>query len=136
LIEINVATKHHLEGLSQLCRDRPQEAVKLFESAASTEPDNPAHWHALGQVYQETESPVAALRAFDAALSLNPNDVVALSQSYQPLLTVGKFQKARQRLEQALKLSPNDCRTLQLLVTHRCHQGLVAGEQGRPLVTS
>lgn len=127
----NAATKHHLEGLIELCRDRPQEAVKMFESAASTEPDNPAHWHAIGQVYLETESPVAALRAFDAALSLNPNDVVALSKSYQPLLAVGKFHKARQGLEQALKLSPNDCRTLQQLATHRCHQGLVAGEEGK-----
>ncbi|MGB7441395.1 MAG: tetratricopeptide repeat protein, partial [Coleofasciculaceae cyanobacterium] len=127
----NAATKHHLEGLIELYRDRPLEAVKRFESAASIEPSNPAHWHALGQVYQQTESPVATLRAFDVALSLNPNDVVALSKSYQPLLAVGEIKKARQRLEQALKLSPNDCRTLQQLATHRCQQGLVAGEEGK-----
>ncbi|NER51025.1 MAG: tetratricopeptide repeat protein [Symploca sp. SIO1A3] len=105
--------------------------MKLFESAAAIEADNPAHWHMIAQVYQKTESPTAALQAFDAALSLNPNDVVALSQSYQPLLAVGKFQQARQRLEQALKLSPNDYRTLQQLGTHRCHQGLVKGEEGK-----
>lgn len=127
----NAATQNHLTGLMELCRDRRDKAVKLFESAASIEPDNPAHWHAIGQIYLQTESPVAAIRAFDAALSLNPNDVVALSQSYQPLLAVGKFQKARQRLEQALQLSPNDCRTLQQLATHRCQQGLVSGEEGK-----
>ena len=145
----NAATKHHLEGLIELYRDRsalaPQAnrsalapwanplmaAVKRFESAASIEPRNLAHWHMIGQVYQKMESPVAALQAFDTALSLNPNDVVAASQSYQPLLALGKFKQARQRLEQALKLCPNDCGTLQQLGTHRCQQGLVKGEEGK-----
>ncbi|NEO30926.1 MAG: tetratricopeptide repeat protein [Symploca sp. SIO3C6] len=127
----NAATKKHLEGLIELYHHRPREAVNLLESAASIEPYNQAHWHAIGQVYQETESPLAALQAFDSALSLNPNDVVALNQSYQPLLVVGTFKEARQRLEQALKLSPNDCRTLQKLATHRCQQGLVTGEEGK-----
>lgn len=127
----NAATKNHLEGLIELSHHRPQKALKLFESAASIEPHNQAHWHAIGQVYQKTESPLAALPAFDAALSLNQNDVIALSQSYQPLLAIGKFQEARQRLEQALKLCPNDYRTLQQLAAHRCQQGLVAGEEGK-----
>lgn len=103
----------------------------MFESAASLEPDNPAHWHALGQVYLEAESPPAALRAFEVALSLNPDDVVALSQSYEPLLAAGNFREARQRLERALALAPSDCRTLERLATHRCHQGLVVGEEGK-----
>ncbi len=128
----NPATRYHLTGLIELCRSRLQPAVKMFESAASKEPNNSAHWHALGQVYLETESPLAALRAFDTALLLNQDDVVALSQSYEPLLAVGDFQEAQRRLQQALKLAPNDCRTLQLLATHRCHQGLVSGEEGKP----
>ena len=127
----NTATKHHLKGLIELYRHRPMAAVKLFQSAADLEPSNPAHYHAMGQVYQEIESPLAALQAFDAALSLNPHDVVAASQSYEPLLAVGKFKQARQRLEQVLKLCPNDCPTLQQLATHRCLQGLVTGEEGK-----
>lgn len=127
----NPATRYHLTGLIELCRSRLQQAVKMFESAASKESNNSAHWHALGQVYLETESLLAALRAFDTALLLNPDDVVALSQSYEPLLAVGDFQEAQRRLQQALKLAPNDCRTLQLLATHRCHQGLVSGEEGK-----
>lgn len=127
----NAATRYHLTGLIELCRSRLQSAVKMFESAASKEPNNSAHWYALGQVYLETESPLAALRAFDTALLLNPDDVVALSQSYEPLLAVGDFQEAQRRLQQALKLAPNDCPTLQRLATHRCHQGLVSGEEGK-----
>jgi tetratricopeptide (TPR) repeat protein len=127
----NVATQHHINGLIEVCRCCPQQAVKLFESAASLEPDNPSHWYALGQVHLDTESPVAMLRAFDAVLSLNPDDIVALSQSYDPLLAVGNFQEAQPRLERALKLAPNDCRTLEKLSAHRCHQGLVSGEEGK-----
>jgi tetratricopeptide (TPR) repeat protein len=79
----------------------------------------------------EAESPVAALRSFDAILLRNPDDIVALSWSYDPLLAVGNVQEAQRRLEQALKLAPNDCRTLERLATHRCYQGLVWGEEGK-----
>jgi tetratricopeptide (TPR) repeat protein len=127
----NMATQNHLNGLIEVCRCCPQQAVRLFESAASLEPNNPAHWYALGQVHLEAESPVAALRSFDAILSRNPDDIVALSWSYDPLLAVGNFQEAQRRLEQALKLAPNDCRTLERLATHRCYQGLVWGEEGK-----
>lgn len=127
----NAATGHHLRGLIEVCRGCPQQAAAMFESAASLEPDNPAHWHALGQVCLEAECPPAALRAFEAALSLNPDDVVALSQSYEPLLAAGSFREARLRLERALELAPSDCRTLERLATHRCHQGLVVGEGGK-----
>jgi tetratricopeptide (TPR) repeat protein len=127
----NVATQHHVNGLIEVCRCCPQQAVRMFESAASTEPNNPAHWYALAQVHLDMESPVTALRAFDAVLSINSDDIVALSQSYDPLLAVGNFQEAQRRLERSLKLAPNDCRTLERLVAHRCHQGLVSGEAGK-----
>src|SRR5205085_5833111 len=42
----NVATQHHVNGLIEVCRCCPQQAVRMFEEAASTEPDNPAHWYA------------------------------------------------------------------------------------------
>lgn len=130
-LSCNVATRHHLAGLIEVCSDRPHHAVKLFQLAASTEPDNPAHWYALGQMHLETESPTAALQAFNAILSLNPDDFVALSQSYEPLFAVGNFQEAKQRLEQAFKLAPNDYRTLEKLAADRTRQGLVSGEAGK-----
>lgn len=125
------ATQQHLKGVIEVCQGCPQQAVKMFESAAAIEPDNPAHWYALAQVHLNTESPVGALRAFDAALSLNPNDIIALSQSYDSLLAVGNFQEARRRLERVLALAPDDCRAIVQLATHRCYQGLVSGEAGK-----
>ncbi|GAB4204453.1 MAG: hypothetical protein Fur006_59620 [Coleofasciculaceae cyanobacterium] len=125
------ATEQHLKGLIEVCRGCPQQAVKMFESAAAVEPGNPAHWYALAQVHLNTDSPLGALRAFDAALSLNPNDIIALSQSYDTLLAVGNFQEARRRLERVLTLAPDDCRAIAQLATHRCYQGLVSGETGK-----
>jgi tetratricopeptide (TPR) repeat protein len=125
------ATEQHLKGLIEVCRGCPQQAVKMFESAAAVEPGNPAHWYALAQVHLNTDSPLGALRAFDAALSLNPDDIIALSQSYDTLLAVGNFQEARRRLERVLALAPDDCRAIVQLATHRCYQGLVSGEEGK-----
>jgi tetratricopeptide (TPR) repeat protein len=125
------ATLQHLKGLIQVCRGCSEQAIRMFESAAAIEPDNPAHWYALAQVHLNTESPVGVLRAFDAALSLNPNDIIALSQSYDSLLAVGNFQEARRRLERVLALAPNDCRAIVQLAAHRCYQGFVSGEEGK-----
>lgn len=125
------ATEQHLKGLIEVCRGCPQQAVKMFESAAAIEPDNPAHWYALAQVHLNTDSLFGALRAFEAALLLNPDDIIALSQSYDTLLAVGNFQEARRRLERVLTLAPDDCRAIAQLATHRCYQGLVSGEAGK-----
>ena len=127
----HVATRHHLGGLIAVCRRCLQKAAKEFESAASLKPDNGAHWHALGQVHLETESPVAALRAFDVVLSINPDDLVALIHSYDARLAVGQFQSARRQLSRARELAPADFRTVKRLADHRCRMRLVTGEEGK-----
>lgn len=127
----HISTQQHINGLIEACRDRPFTAVQLFSCAASAEPDNPAHWYALAQVHLDAESPVAALRAFEAVLSLNPDDAVALSQSCPLLLVSGNFQEAERRLERTIELAPNDCRAIELLATYRCHRGLISGDEGK-----
>ncbi len=127
----NVATRHHITGLIESCRQNYQAAVKTLESAASLEPDNVAHWLALGQAYLEIESPVSALRAFDTILKLNPDDIVALSHSYNALMAVGHFQEAARRVSRALELAPDDVRVLKQMAAHRVYIGLVSGEEGK-----
>lgn len=125
----NIATLRQVTGWIEACRRRHYIAVKKFESAASLEPNNLTHWHALGQVHLEKESPIGALQAFDQILAMNPDDVVALRDSYYPLLAVGNFLEGLRRLQQALKLAPNDFLCLKRMVDHRCHQRLVYGEE-------
>jgi tetratricopeptide (TPR) repeat protein len=78
----NVATEHHINGLIEAFRRRFQQAAKLFERAALLEPENIFHWLVLGLTHLESEAPIEALRAFDQVLERNPNDIVALSHSY------------------------------------------------------
>ncbi|NEO98854.1 MAG: tetratricopeptide repeat protein [Symploca sp. SIO2E9] len=127
----NLATRHHLGGLIEVCRHCPQQAASMFSLAASIEPDNTAHWLALGQVYLDTESPLEALDVFNRALEVHPDDFLLLRNSYQALMAVGNFQEARRRLSRALELAPDDFLTLKQLADSRCRQGLVRGEEGK-----
>ncbi|MGK7876735.1 MAG: tetratricopeptide repeat protein [Xenococcaceae cyanobacterium] len=127
----NLATRHHVTGLIKVSMGGLHTAAREFESAATLEPDNAAHWHALAQFHLSIEAPVAALQAFDAVLALNSDDIVALSQSYDALIGVGKFQEARQRLIRARELAPHDFLTLKRLADYRCSLRLVTGEEGK-----
>lgn len=127
----NTATFEHITGLIETCHRRTQDAAKFFERATLLEPENSFHWLALGLTYLETEAPVEALRAFDAVLQLNPNDIVALSHSYEALMAVGDIEEAQQRLQRTLELFPQDLRSLKRLADYRCGMGLVCGKEGK-----
>ena len=125
------ATSAHIQGLIEICRQRYQAAVPCFERAAKLEPDNVAHWYALAQAHGQLASPVAMLKALESILNLNPEDVIALTQSYEPLLAVGDFQAASQHVQQAVDLAPEHVPALKRWADHRCRLGLVSGEEGK-----
>ena len=127
----NPATREHLKGLIDSCRQSDRSAAIAFESAAALEPDNPAHWLAVGQTQLRIENPAAALKAFDAILAINPEDTIALIYSYDALFALGRFSEARQRINQALELAPQDFRALKRMADYRCGMGLVTGEEGK-----
>jgi len=56
---------------------------------------------------------------------------VALIHSYDALISVGDFQEARQRLDRAIALTPDDFRVLQRQLDQRCGMRLVSGEEGK-----
>ncbi|NES03053.1 MAG: tetratricopeptide repeat protein [Okeania sp. SIO2F4] len=127
----NFATGHHIQGLIEVCRSHPDKAVKMFEKAASSEPENPSHWLALGRVQMELNNAEAALRAFEQILSIQPDDIVALIHSYDALLAVGHFQEAELRLSRAEELVPDDYSVLKRRLAYRCRMKLVLGEEGK-----
>jgi tetratricopeptide (TPR) repeat protein len=63
-------------------------------------------WLALGVVEQRAESWSDALRAYDAALELDPENVAAWSRKAQVFARMGDRAKAREALERALTLAP------------------------------
>ncbi|MGB0388699.1 MAG: sigma-70 family RNA polymerase sigma factor [Ardenticatenaceae bacterium] len=131
------ASQHHLRGLMAHSRHDWEAAVKEFKAATSKEADNAAHWHVLGRVHLSRQAPLAALRAFDSALALNPNDLVALSESYDALMALGRFDEARQRVIKTHDLVPHDFLALTRLISERLRQGLLwnkEGEQTKKLI--
>ncbi|NEN89191.1 MAG: tetratricopeptide repeat protein [Okeania sp. SIO3H1] len=127
----NVATGYHIQGLIEVCRCHPDKAVKMFEKAASSEPENPSHWLALGRVQMELDNADTALRAFEQILLLQPDDIVALIHSYDALLVVGHFQEAELRLSRAEELVPHDYSVLKRRLAYRYRMKLVLGEEGK-----
>lgn len=89
-----------------------------------------AHWLALGQVEMGRGDAVTALRSFDRVLSLNPDDVVALIDSYNASQAVGNLRQAQRRLSKVLELAPSDFRVLKQLADTHCRMRLVSGEEG------
>ncbi|MCC5627373.1 tetratricopeptide repeat protein [Nostoc sphaeroides CHAB 2801] len=130
-LSCNQGTHHHIGGLIAVCKNDTEKAIIAFDAAAELEPDKIVHWLALGQVQKERENPIGALKAFLQVLSLNPDDIVALIHSYDALMTMGDFQAAREQLNKAIALAPDDFRVLQRQLDRRCGMKLVSGEEGK-----
>jgi RNA polymerase sigma-70 factor (ECF subfamily) len=124
------ATPRHLAGWLALCERTAGRATAEFQSAADLEPANPAHWHGLALAHQMAGAMPAALAAVQQALSLNHNDLVALSLSHEMLLATGQNEEATRRAQRLLELAPDDLLTLRRLVDCRCHTGRVHGTDG------
>lgn len=102
------ASQRHLAGLLAGCRDNWPEAAACFEVAATLEPENPVHLHALARAQLQARRPEAALKALDQALRLDPDDLVALSSGHAALLATGRATEAWQRVERGLAAAPDD----------------------------
>lgn len=126
----NDATQRHLRSLIALCKGDTEKAIIELDSAVSLEPDNSSHWLALGQLQMGRENAIGALQAFEQLLSLNPDDIVALKNSYDALMAVGYIEEARARLNRMIALAPDDFGVLQRQLDVRV-MGLVSGEEGK-----
>ncbi|WP_013320771.1 tetratricopeptide repeat protein [Gloeothece verrucosa] len=131
LLSENEGTQNHIKGLMAVCTGESQKAILAFNLAASLEPEQVVHWLALAQVHQERENPLGTLRAFEQVLSINPDDMIALINSYDALLAVGDMQAARVRLSQLIAKSGDDLRVLQRQIEQRLQMRWVSGEEGK-----
>ena len=125
------ATRLHFQGALALCRRQYTAAAAAFQAAALLETDNPAHPHALGQVYLTLEAPLDALQAFEAVLNISPGDTVALSHCYDLLVALGELRKAETCLQHAYAFAPTNIQILTRAIQQRCRKGFVKGEAGK-----
>lgn len=101
------ATRAHFEAAWAVHERRLGDAAVALRMAVSAEPGNQRHWLALGSLHLGCGEPDKALRAFDAALALDPDDVVAMTLSLPALVALQRHAEARARVARVLVLAPD-----------------------------
>jgi len=112
------ATRRHIDGLAASCRQHYATAVQALQAAAALEADNPMHQRALGLVHLQAARPVEALEAFDIVLQRHPDDLAALTYSYEALHATGRNAEAYRRAARAVAIDPNHVLALTRLAHH------------------
>lgn len=131
ILSENKATQKHIAGLIEFCKDNTKGAIAALRSATDIEPQNLAHWLALGQIYLGAEHLTDALSTFEVILSLDPDNLMGLVYSHDLFLALGNFLEAEKRLDRALAVAPEDVRTLKRIITNRCRKILVFNAEGK-----
>ncbi|MEM7556638.1 MAG: tetratricopeptide repeat protein [Cyanobacteria bacterium P01_A01_bin.84] len=134
----NLASQKHLQGLIEITNRKYHQAAIEFESAASLEPSNIAHWNALAKTQIALEAPHKALEAL-SAVSLNDsfeatNSTKFITQfihTHDALLQLGDLEAAQKSLQQAYLLTPEDIQVLHRMADLRCRLKLVNGKPGK-----
>jgi protein O-GlcNAc transferase len=78
-----------------------------FEQAVRLNPASPAHKE-LAQLHAAAKNHAAALRAFDAALRVQPNDAPTWIKRASTLVELGRYDDAVASHQQAIALHPDD----------------------------
>ncbi len=123
--------RRHLRGLIEVSRGRYERAAGEFQQATLLEPHAHQHLHSLGLAHLRAGSYVEALEAFDEVLKRNPEDIVALTFSHDPLMASGRSREAVRRLRRAIKLDTKNAAAITRLIEHRLTLGAVAGVEGQ-----
>jgi Tfp pilus assembly protein PilF len=84
-------------------------AEDLLESALAIDPRNRAAYVALARVAQDQGLPGKAIRFYRDALTLNPNDIVALAGQGEAMVQKGAVERARVNLARINQLCKGTC---------------------------
>ncbi|MEL6867343.1 MAG: tetratricopeptide repeat protein, partial [Bacteroidota bacterium] len=98
------------ERIRKYCTGR---AVQAFESAISLEPDNLSHRVNLALCYTEDPPQDNPMKGILMLVDLNkqhPENVLVLSNLARLAMKTGQFDKAVERLQQALAVEPENVR--------------------------
>jgi tetratricopeptide (TPR) repeat protein len=125
------ATKHYLHGCMAICNRHLEKAVQSYMAAADLDPGNALYRRELGLTWLRAGHPEEALQAFDIVLADHPDDLVALTFSYAPLMAAGRDEDAQWRMEHAWQLDAENALALAQLIDSRCRRGQVWGDAGR-----
>jgi len=97
------------EGQAALRAGDLEKANDTLETALAIDPRNRAAFVALGRVAQAQQLPGKAIRMYFEALSLEPNDVNALSAQGEAMVQKGAVERARANLARVKALCKAEC---------------------------
>lgn len=127
----NESTRFFLSGMVELCQHRIDGAINAFDRAAELEPWNEIFHRFQALSHLRAKRPVKALKAFEAALEVNPHDLVSLTHGYELLVEFGCLDRAEEYVSRVLDVYPTDLLALKRQVKIRCRKGLVRGDEGK-----
>ncbi|MDD5141979.1 tetratricopeptide repeat protein [Methanoregula sp.] len=111
--EINIQ-----QGLILIGQEKNEQAVKKFENAfrSGLGSDNQMVAHiGMGIPYLNLDKPDDAISNFDAALRIDNENLPALTMKAGALLTQGDFTLAKNVIDEALRIDPEDEEALRIL---------------------
>ena len=97
------------QGQAALKAGNYEAANDALETALAVDPRNRSAFVALGRVAQAQQLPGKAIRMYFEALSLEPNDVNALSAQGEAMVQKGAVERARANLARVKTLCKADC---------------------------
>ena len=97
------------EGQAAFKAGNLEKANDTLETALAIDPRNRAAFVTLGRVAQAQQLPGKAIRMYFEALSLEPNDVNALSAQGEAMVQKGAVERARANLARVKTLCKSDC---------------------------
>jgi Tfp pilus assembly protein PilF len=97
------------EGQTAFRAGNLEAANDAFETALAIDPRNRAAFVALGRVAQAQQLPGKAIRMYFEALSLEPNDVNALSAQGEAMVQKGAVERAKANLARVRALCKTEC---------------------------
>ena len=97
------------QGQAELKAGNLTAANDALETALAVDPRNRAAFVALGRVAQAQQLPGKAIRMYFEALSLEPNDVNALSAQGEAMVQKGAVERARVNLARVKALCKSEC---------------------------
>lgn len=120
------AQVYYFNGLAQSGLGRQKESLADLEQAANLEPTNPGVLGTLTNMYLQQNRPQDAERIAKRAVTFNKDDKNAYLAYGQVLAAEGKFDEARQQLENAAKLDPKDVRPILIEAQTYMQQNAIA----------
>lgn len=97
------------QAQASLAAGKTTEALDLFEASVVADPRNTAAYIGLGRTYQQLGMPGRALRYYRQALTINPNDPVALELQAIGFAASGMSQQATANLQRLRRVCASNC---------------------------